>query len=158
LDNCGQDPLGRIGPATRIKNLKLNAKTRQSASGEALAQLDKWQFQQWALSLIGARPRTKGGGVKRNDLATLLDDANNQKFVAGILLTLEKPTKPMRQEAADAGRYTSKLCHDKDYPKIQILTIEGLLNGTERLQAPPQANPFAQAQREPKPEKQQEML
>ena len=158
-------------------------------SAKALAELDKWQFQQWALSLLEARPRTqgdgkgadrgvdgmlyfyeskdkrerilvqvKGGGVKRNDVATLLGDVNNQKFAAGILLTLEKPTKPMREEAADAGRYTSKLWHDKDYPKIQILTIEGLLTGAERVETPPQLNPFAKAQREAKPEKQQEML
>ncbi|MGD0814513.1 MAG: DNA methyltransferase [Verrucomicrobiota bacterium] len=158
-------------------------------SANELAGLDKWQFQQWALSLIDARPRTegegkgadrgvdgmlyfyetkdkrekilvqvKGGGVQRNDVATLLGDVNNQKFVAGILITLEKPTKPMREEAADAGRYTSKFWHDKDYPKIQILTIEGLLDGTERVEAPPQLNPFAKAQREAKPEKQQEML
>jgi len=26
-------------------------------------------------------------------------------------------------EASDAGRYTSKLWHDKDYPRFQILTI-----------------------------------
>jgi adenine specific DNA methylase Mod len=158
-------------------------------SAKALAELDKWQFQQWALSLIDARPRTegegkgadrgvdgmlyfyeskdkrekilvqvKGGGVKRNDVSTLLGDVNNQKFVAGILITLENPTKPMREEAADAGRYTSKLWHDKDYPKIQILTIEGLLNGNERVEAPPQMNPFAKAQREGKPEKQTEFL
>jgi hypothetical protein len=151
--------------------------------------LDKWQFQQWALSLIGARPRTqgdgkgadrgvdgliyfheskdkrerilvqvKGGSVKRNDVATLLGDVNNQKFAGGILLTLEKPTKPMREEAADAGRYTSKLWHDKDYPKIQLLTIEGLLDGAERVETPPRLNPFAKAQREAKPEKQQEMI
>ena len=158
-------------------------------SAKELANLDKWQFQQWALSLIDARPRTqgdgkgadrgvdgmlyfyeskdkrqkilvqvKGGGVQRNDVATLLGDVNNQKFAAGILITLEKPTKPMREEAADAGRYTSKLWHDKDYPKIQLLTIEGLLNGTERVEAPPQLNPFAKARREARPEKQQEML
>ena len=102
--------------------------------------------------------QVKGGGVQRNDVTTLLGDVNNQKFVAGILITLEKPSKPMRIEAADAGRYTSKLWHDKDYPRIQILTIEGLLNGTERVEAPPQLNPFAKAQREAKPEKQQEIL
>ena len=48
----------------------------------------------------------------------------------------------MRDEAADAGRYESKLWHDKDYPKVQILTIEGLLNNTERVDAPTQMNPF----------------
>ena len=92
--------------------------------------------------------QVKGGGVKRNDISTLLGDVNNQKFAAGILITLEKPTKPMREEAADVGRFESKLWHDKDYPKIQILTIEGLINGKERVEAPPQMNPFAKAQRE----------
>jgi hypothetical protein len=187
-------------------------------SAKALAELDKWQFQQWALSLIDARPRTegdgkgadrgvdgmlyfydyidsrsrreealtsktdkslvtstptkakeeavrqkilvqvKGGGVQRNDVSTLLGDVNNQKFAAGILITLEKPTKPMREEAADAGRYESKLWHDKDYPKIQILTIEGLISGKERVEAPPQLNPFAKAQREGKAEKQTDLI
>ena len=179
-------------------------------SAKALAELDKWQFQQWALSLIDARPRTegdgkgadrgvdgmlyfydhagtdgvpvgrvssraaatpsrpargdarpttepirqkilvqvKGGGVQRNDVSTLLGDVNNQKFAGGILVTLEKPTRPMREEAADAGRYESKLWHKTDYPKIQILTIEGLLNGSERVAAPPQENPFAKAGKE----------
>jgi hypothetical protein len=64
----------------------------------------------------------------------------------------------MRVEAAEAGRYASKLWHEKDYPKIQIFTIEGLLDGTERVDAPPQMNPFAAARRESKPQKQQEML
>jgi adenine specific DNA methylase Mod len=158
-------------------------------SAKELAKLDKWQFQQWALSLIDARPRTagfgkgadrgvdgmlyfyesedklekilvqvKGGGVQRNDVATLLGDVNNQKFAGGILLTLGKPSRPMRVEAAEAGRFTSKTWHKKDYPKIQILTVEGLLDGTERIDAPPPENPFAKAQREGKPEKQQDML
>src|ERR1035437_2589124 len=102
--------------------------------------------------------QVKGGGVKRGDVATWLGDVNNQKAAGGILLTLEKPTKPMRDEAADAGRYESKLWHDKDYPKVQILTIEGLLNKTERVNAPPQMNPFAKAQREAKPEKQTDLI
>jgi hypothetical protein len=158
-------------------------------SAEALADLDKWQFQQWALSLIEARPRTqgdgkgadrgvdgmlyfyesgekrerilvqvKGGTVQRGDVARLLGDVNNQKFAAGILITLEKPTKPMREEAADAGRYESKLWHDKQYPKIQILTIEGLLEGKERVEAPPQLNPFSKARRETKPEQQADLM
>ena len=59
---------------------------------------------------------------------------------------------PASARAADAGRYQSKLWHDKDFPKIQILTIEGILSGTERVEAPPQINPFAKAQlRDAKP-------
>src|SRR5206468_1654999 len=142
------------------------------ASAKRLAELDKFQFQHWALSLIGARPRKegevkgadrgvdgllyfyeterkdipgrvmeeplpksepvhrekiivqiKGGGVNRGDVATLLGDVENQKAAGGVLITLEKPSKQMRTETADAGRYTSKLWHDKDYPRIQLLTV-----------------------------------
>ena len=178
------------------------------ASAKRLAELDKFQFQHWALSLIGARPlregegkgadrgvdgllyyyeterkdflnrvredapsmkketvyrdkiivQVKGGGVNRGDVATLVGDVENQKAAGGVLITLEKPSKQMRTEAADAGRYTSKLWHDKDYPRIQILTVEGLLNGTERIDAPPQINPFAMAAREQKQHEQAEML
>jgi site-specific DNA-methyltransferase (adenine-specific) len=158
-------------------------------SAKRLAELDKFQFQHWALSLIGARPlkegggkgadrgvdgllyfyeskekrekiivQIKGGGVRRGDVVTLLGDVNNQAAKGGILVTLQKPSNPMREEAAAAGRYTSVLWHDKDYPKIQILTIEGLMNKTERIDAPPQMPPFAKAKREAKSEKQREML
>jgi len=64
----------------------------------------------------------------------------------------------MRIEAADTGRFISKLWHDKDYPKIQILTAEGLLRGTERVDAPPQLNSFAMAARESAAQKQTELL
>jgi site-specific DNA-methyltransferase (adenine-specific) len=157
-------------------------------SAKRLAEMDKWQFQQWALSIIHARPRhegegkgadrgvdgllyfyeskddrcpilvqVKGGTVKRDDIATLVGDVNNQKAAGGVLITLEKPTKPMVKEAVEAGRYKTKL-YQKEHPKIQILTVEGLLSGKERLDAPPQANPFAKAEREGKAEKQEEML
>jgi hypothetical protein len=81
--------------------------------------------------------QVKGGGVNRGDVASLLGDVENQKAAGGVLITLEKPSKQMRTEAADAGRYTSKLWHDKDCPRIQILTVEGLLSGAERVEAPP---------------------
>jgi site-specific DNA-methyltransferase (adenine-specific) len=177
------------------------------AGAKQLAENDKFQFQHWTLSLIGARPlkegegkgadrgvdgllyfyeterkdipgrvkeeplprsepvhrekiivQVKGGGVNRGDVATLLGDVNNQKAAGGVLITLEKPSKQMRTEAADAGRYTSKLWHDKDYPRVQILTVEGLLGDIERVDAPPQLNPFAMAARESAREKQTEML
>ena len=102
--------------------------------------------------------QVKGGGVNRGDVARLVGDANNQKAAGGILLTLEKPSKPMRNEAAEAGRYQSKVWHQKDYPKIQLLTVEGLLAKTERVEAPPQMNPFARARREGKAEKQTPLI
>ena len=159
-------------------------------SAQRLTELDKFQFQHWALSLIDARPlregdgkgadrgvdgllhfyeskdkreklivQVKGGGVKRSDVATLLGDVNNQQAKGGILVTLEKPSKPMREEAVAAGRYTSALWHDKDYPKIQILTIEAVCWTAPKKWIPrPKENPFAKAQREAKPEKQNDLI
>ena len=91
-------------------------------------------------------------------MATLLGIVNNQKAAGGILLRLEVPTTPMRDQAVEAGRYESKLWHDKDYPKIQLLTIEGWLSGNERVNAPPQFSPFDKAQREAKPQKQVDLI
>ena len=101
-----------------------------------------------------------GHGVRSGDSARAMFQSKKlaQKAAGGVLISLEKPTRQMRTEAVDAGRYTSKLWHDKDYPKIQILTAEGLLDGTERIDAPPQINPFAMAAREATAHKQTEML
>jgi len=99
----------------------------------------------------------KGGGTGAKDIRDLIGTVENQKAVGGVLITLDKPTKPMRDEAASAGRFESKLWQ-KDYPKIQIVTIQGLLTGTERIDAPSQINPFAMAARESAAHKQTEML
>jgi hypothetical protein len=64
----------------------------------------------------------------------------------------------LHENKKEQQAYESKLWHDKGYPKIQLLTIEGLLNKTERVDASPQMNPFAKAQREAKPEKQTQLI
>ncbi|MBU1040086.1 MAG: restriction endonuclease [Proteobacteria bacterium] len=62
-----------------------------------------------------------------------------EKASIGLFVTLAAPTEPMRREAAGTGFYECP--HNKiAYPKIQILTIEGLLSGHER----PQYLDFAQ--------------
>ena len=101
--------------------------------------------------------QVKGGGTGAKDVRDLIGTVENQKAVAGILITLDKPTQPMRDEAATAGRYESRLWQ-KDYPKIQIVTIAGLLDGTKINDAPAQLNPFAMVAREATEHKQSEML
>jgi len=54
----------------------------------------------------------------------------------------------MKKEAVEAGRYKSKLWKKKDYPKIDLLTIEGLLNGAEHPKTPPLEDPFTKASKE----------
>ncbi len=53
------------------------------------------------------------------------------------LLTLHEPTTAMRGEAAAAGRYTSP-GWNKDYPRLQIVTVAQLLRD-ERIAYPPPA-------------------
>ncbi len=133
---------------------------------KALAHQDRYQFQWWALSKIYARAvndQKKGADKGIDGVISFLDGTDNQakriiiqvksghvgattirelkdvssKEAMGVLLTLEPPTEPMIKEALDAGYYHSPVW-DKDYNRIQIITIEELLNG-KRVDMPPQA-------------------
>jgi site-specific DNA-methyltransferase (adenine-specific) len=53
----------------------------------------------------------------------------------GIFVTAVEPTKPMKTTAAKAGFYHSER-FNKDYPRIQILTIKDLMEGTARAEFP----------------------
>jgi len=63
---------------------------------------------------------------------------NREKATIGALILLYKPgdRSTIYKEAASASFYHSELMNEK-YPKIQVLTIKGLLDGTERLKIPP---------------------
>jgi DNA modification methylase len=134
-------------------------------SAQNLADRDKYQFQWWACSLVNAQPfqgRKKGadggidgliyfqderttpkkivvsvkGGNNVNvamvrDLAHVVD---REKASIGIFVTMVDPTRPMKEEAVKAGYYESPI--GANFPKIQILTIKGLLEGTERAKYP----------------------
>lgn len=74
----------------------------------------------------------------------------------GIFITLAAPTKPMKKEAVSAGFYVSP--SGKKYARIQILTIEDLLDGRkpEHPDYAPELN-FKKARKE-KSGKQGELL
>jgi len=147
------------------------------ASAKALARQDRYQFQWWALGLIKARPlgeKKKGADKGIDGVIQFIDDPSGKpkravvqvksghvgvnafrelKAVAahdalGIFITLEPPTGPMQTEAISAGFYHSP-GWNKDYPKMQILTIEELLHG-KAVAMPPQTQTnvtFAKAPR-----------
>lgn len=73
--------------------------------------------------------QVKGGGVQRNQIATLKGDVEREKAEAGVFITLEKPTGPMKSEAVDAGSFMTPITGKMEFPKIQILTVEELLQG-----------------------------
>lgn len=126
-------------------------------SAKNLASYNKHQFQWWAVSVIDGTPyadkkkgpdtgidgyiyfadekkykkviiSVKGGHVEVKDIRELCQVVNREKAEIGIFITLEKPTKPMMKEAISEGFYKSDTLQ-KNYQKIQILTIEDLFKG-----------------------------
>ncbi len=135
---------------------------------EILAQQDPYQFQWWALGLVGARPveqkkgsdkgidgrlyffpnrsmkgqaeqiifSVKAGNVTVSHLRDLSGVLLREKAAIGVLITMNPPTGPMVTEAASSGFYSSSELGRKNYPRLQILTIEDLLNG-KKVDCPP---------------------
>ena len=146
------------------------------AGAAMLAEQDKYQFQWWALGLVGARPaeqkkgadrgidgrlyfhdNTKGdskqilfsvkaGSVTVSQIRDLRGTLEREKAEIGVFLCFEAPTRPMMKEAAEAGFYTSP--DGTKYPRMQILTVLQLLNG-QQVEYPRYArdNTFKQAPR-----------
>jgi site-specific DNA-methyltransferase (adenine-specific) len=52
-----------------------------------------------------------------------------EKAEIGVFLSFDEPTKPMLREAAEAGLYKS--IDGTTYPKLQILTIQQILDGKQ---------------------------
>ena len=122
-----------------------------------LAKQDKYQFQWWAVHKIGGQPygdkkkgadtgidgylyymdekdrikkaiiSVKGGGVSVAMIRDLGHVIEREKADIGVFITLEKPTRPMLEEAAMKGFYNSPL--GRDYPRLQILTVEEIIGG-----------------------------
>ena len=127
---------------------------------------DRYQFQWWALGLVGARPVNQkkgadkgidgrlyffvekgnaeqiifsvksGGGVTVSQVRDLRGVVEREKAAIGVLISLEEPTGPMRAEAADAGFYVSRELSNPKYQRIQLLTIDQLLGG-KKVDCPP---------------------
>lgn len=130
---------------------------------QKLAEEDKFQFQNWALGLVGARSAggvkkgadrgidgksifhdglgktqeiiysVKGGHLKATDLRDLKGVVQREKAAIGVLISLETPSKEMRKEAATGEFY---ICEWGSYPVWQLLTVEDLLNG-KTVKRPP---------------------
>jgi DNA modification methylase len=131
-----------------------------------LAMRDKYQFQWWACSLVNAQPfqgKKKGADSGIDGVIYFQDDENlpkkivvsvkggenvsvpmvrdfahvidREKAAMGFFVTLTDPTRHMVTEGVGTGYYTSPLTGAK-FPKLQVLTIEGLLSGKEQARYP----------------------
>ena len=79
--------------------------------------------------------QVKSGKVQRNDIATLNSDRQRENAALAILITLEDSTKPMRDEAMSAGFYHHELLN-RDYPRIQIVTVQEMIEENRRIDLP----------------------
>jgi len=148
---------------------------------EALAATDPYQFQWWALGLVGARPveqkkgadkgidgriifqgdepgsfenvilSVKAGKTGPSHVRDLIGVLDREKAVIGVLITMQEPTEPMRTEAITAGFYESQTWRQK-YPKVQLLTIAELFDG-KKIDMPPIRQVDATFKKAPKAEK-----
>jgi site-specific DNA-methyltransferase (adenine-specific) len=154
LDTFGQDASYKIvGEPTSLPD------------AAALANSDPYQFQWWALGLVGARPveekkgadkgidgkivfqgdatgvfenvvlSVKAGHLMANHVRDLRGVVDREKAAIGVLISMEDPSKPMKTEAISAGFYESKTW-GKKYPKIQLLSVENILDGY-KIEMPP---------------------
>jgi site-specific DNA-methyltransferase (adenine-specific) len=91
--------------------------------------------------------QVKSGQVKPADIRDLRGTIEREGAAFGLFISLRPITPEMKREADSAGFYTSKM-YGRKYPRLQILTIETLLNG-EEPQLPPRMvrNTFKQASR-----------
>jgi adenine specific DNA methylase Mod len=134
-------------------------------AARSLAARDKYQFQYWAVSLVNAQPfqgrkkgadggidgikffhdvdkagarkiivSVKGGGLKADDVRALNHVREREAAEIALFISLEAPTKGMIADAASAGFYTSAA--GRKFPRVQLLTIEGLLSGQQRAEHP----------------------
>jgi hypothetical protein len=131
----------------------------------ALAASDPYQFQWWALGLVGARPveqkkgadkgidgrivfqgdkpgnfesvilSVKAGKTGSAHVRDLKGVIEREKAAIGVLISMQEPTSSMKTEAITSGFYESALWGRK-YPKVQLFTVEELLTG-KKVEMPP---------------------
>lgn len=87
--------------------------------------------------------QVKSGHVKSGDIRDLSGTVEAGNAAIGVFITLEPPSSEMNKAAVTAGFYHSAPW-DKDYPRIQILTVADLLHGAE-VKMPPRIGTFKQA-------------
>ena len=158
------------------KDYRVVGEPEDVGSSRALWEQDAYQFQYWAMSLLEAQPRSdqkkgadrgidgllyfidgqkrtsqkvvvqvKGGHVSSPQIRDLKGTVEREKAAMGLFITLEEPTGPMRTEAVSAGFYHSDIWQ-RDYPKIQLRTVEELLAGQD-FELPSRLPSYEAAQR-----------
>jgi hypothetical protein len=78
----------------------------------------------------------KGGHLKADDVRALNHVREREKADIGLLISLHNPTAKMKADAASAGIYHGGKDGKQQYPRLQLLTIAGLLGGGQWAEHP----------------------
>lgn len=163
-DSLALEEVPVIGQPTEVEGARQLA---QSPEG-------RYQFQWWALNLVDAKPvggverkgadrgidglltftdthgeletvlvSVKSGHVNSAMIRDLKGTLDREKGAIGLFVTLEEPSREMRLEADTASLYHSRLWN-RDYPKIQILSVRELLEEGKKPALPPYVLPTYQ--------------
>ena len=100
--------------------------------------------------------QVKGGRVSSPQIRDLKGVVEREKAALGLFISLEEPTRDMRQEEASGGFYYSDLWQ-RDFAKIQLRTIDQLLAG-QPFDLPPRQPSYQAAPRHRASEGQQPAL
>lgn len=144
-----------------------------------------FQFESWAVSLLGGQPfkskgggdtgidgllyfkdydgefhriiiEVKGGGYHPKDVRSLKAVLDREEAPMGILIALQKPTKGMLTEAAALGKWKMP-GSQKEYPILRIVTIEDIFNDI-RPDLPDTSETLKTAKREKRTKQQGRLL
>ena len=100
--------------------------------------------------------QVKGGRVSSPQVRDLVGVVEREQAAMGLFISLEPPTRDMRQEAAAAGFFHSDLWA-REFPKIQLRTVGEMLSGNG-FELPPRPADYQPAQRVRRPQGRQARL
>lgn len=79
--------------------------------------------------------QVKSGGANRGTIATLKGDMQRERAELAILITMDEPTRPMIEEAKNAGVYSHPLM-GRNYDRIRIVTVREMIEEDARMDLP----------------------
>lgn len=141
---------------------------------QKLFQSSPFEFERWCVMLVDGQPNERqvgdrgvdgviripvdsrggshrvlvsvkgGASASPANVRELLGTVESQKAAMGVFISMKMPTKAMIEAANHAGTYT--YVNGKKFPKVQIITVQELLDG-KRPHLPTALLPYFQAQR-----------
>ncbi|MDX2579774.1 DNA methyltransferase [Streptomyces scabiei] len=157
------------------KNYEILGIPRDVDGAQALFKRSPFEFERWCVMLVSGQPNdkqvadkgvdgvvripidqkgashrvlvsVKGGATNPGHVRDLLGTVESQKAAMGVFISMKKPTKAMQDAANHSGLYTFPPNGEK-FPRIQLITVEELLEGKRpRLPVTPML-PYFQAKR-----------